>query len=109
MAFEELVGERHAWRIKTPAEQGSGSARLRQVAEERISDADWEAVQEAAGQDSVRLREREQGLYWPAFREAFGRPADLDPGSETRCPECRGPLADPRSRYCPTCGAYPVT
>ncbi|MHB8589886.1 MAG: asparagine synthase-related protein [Candidatus Dormibacteraceae bacterium] len=107
-AFEVLLGERHAWRVKTPAEEGSGSARLRQVAEERITDEAWEAIRNAASQDGILLREREQGLYWPAFREAFGRPSNLDPALDTRCPQCRGPLRDNRARYCPTCGAWPV-
>ncbi len=106
-AFEDLLPVSFAWRTKTPAEAGSGSARLAEVAQERLPQQAFERLHdEALASDGVRLRDREQAFYYHLYRAQFGPPREQE--GVVRCPECAGALRDPRSRYCGCCGAYPV-
>jgi asparagine synthase (glutamine-hydrolysing) len=106
-AVEELLPPRFVWRTKTPAEYGSGSTRLETAVLDRLGEREFDDLRaEALANDGVRLRDREQGFYYRLYRERFAPPR-AEPG-EPRCPACQAPLANPRSRYCGRCGAYPV-
>ncbi len=106
-AVAKLLPPAFVWRTKTPAEAGSGSARLAEVAEQRLSEEAFEQLRaEAQASDGVRLRDREQAFYYRLYRAEFGPPREQ--AGEARCPECAGALGDPRSRYCACCGAYPI-
>lgn len=105
-AVEDLLPERFVWRTKTPAEMGSGSTRLADVALARLDESEFTALRADAERDGVRLRDREQAFYYRMYRQEFGPPSDQL--GAVRCPDCRGALRDARSRYCGVCGAYPV-
>ena len=107
LAIEDLLPPRFVWRTKTPAEYGSGSTRLETAVLDRLSEPEFDDLQaEAIADDGVRLRDREQALYYRLYRAQFGPPR-AEPG-EPRCPACQAPLVNPRSRYCGCCGEYPV-
>lgn len=107
-AFTELLGELVAWRVKTPIEYGSGSTALGKLAVDSVSDAEFEkARDEAARNDSMRLRDKEQYFYYRFYRKIFPPPRDKPRGAKT-CPECQGPVSRPDQRYCRICGAYPI-
>src|SRR5205807_3380474 len=94
------------------AHQDSGGVRVRKHAPgdgvlDRLSEPEFDDLQaEAIADDGVRLRDREQALYYRLYRAQFGPPR-AEPG-EPRCPACQAPLVNPRSRYCGCCGEYPV-
>ncbi len=104
LAFAHTLPERFCWRTKTAAEYGSGSTQLPSA----VPELNLTAEQAAAAQEGVRLRDREHAYYYRLFRDAFPPPQDLDPAAPKRCPACGGPAPVTRSRYCPTCGAYPI-
>lgn len=107
-AFEDFLPARFVWRTKTPAEVGSGSTRLAGAVLERLPADAFERLRaEALAGGGVRLRDREQAFYYQLYRQQFGPPRER-PGAGPRCPECQGPVADVRSRYCGCCGAYPI-
>jgi asparagine synthase (glutamine-hydrolysing) len=107
-AFADVLPEELAWRVKTPIEFGSGSTGLRQWAVINVSDAEFEAGREQAGkQDGVRLRDKEQYLYYRQYRRLFPPPREQPRGVKT-CRECQGPVARPDMRFCRMCGAYPI-
>jgi asparagine synthase (glutamine-hydrolysing) len=106
-AVEDLLPGRFVWRTKTAAEHGSGSTRLQTAVLDRITEKEFDDVRaRGQAQDGVRMRDREQAFYYRLYRQQF--PPPREESGEPRCGDCQAPLADPRSRYCGRCGAYPV-
>ena len=107
-AFSTLLPGEIAWRVKTPIEYGSGSTALKQLAEQSVSDAEFEReCQRAAKQELVKLRDKEQCFYYQMYRGVLSPPKDLVRG-EKNCPECQAPATRPDMKYCRMCGAYPI-
>lgn len=102
-AFRDALPDAVLWRRKDPLEVGAGSRALTGALADRLGD-DLEA--EAAGvadEEGVEIRSAEQLAYYRAYRRHHPPPADRDPGTDRRCPDCRGPLAGDAT-YCRTCG-----
>jgi asparagine synthase (glutamine-hydrolysing) len=107
-AFSGLLPREIAWRTKTPIEYGSGSTALKQLAEQSVSDGEFERERErAATRDSVKLRDKEQCSYFLMYRRLLNAPKELARG-EKNCSECQGPVARTDMTYCRICGAYPI-
>ena len=107
-AFLEMLPKEIVWRLKTPIEYGSGSTALRQIAEQSVSDADFEREKEhAASEDSVKLRDKEQCFYYRIYRRLFAPPRELARSIKT-CADCRAPVSRLDMKYCRMCGAYPI-
>ena len=108
LAFQDLLGAEFVWRPKLAVEFGSGSTRLRQVMPQLLGEDGFAELEKMASREGVTLRDAEQAWYYRIFRNLLPPPRELDPEAPKRCPQCCGPLRDRRSRYCPTCGAWPV-
>ncbi len=107
-AFSSMLPKEIAWRLKTPIEYGSGSTALRHVAEESVSDTEFERERErAATQDSVKLRDKEQCFYYLIYRRELPPPKELDRKVKT-CTACQAPVIRHDMKYCRMCGAYPI-
>jgi len=107
-AFSPLLPEQIAWRLKTPIEYGSGSTALKHLAEECVTDSEFEREREkAATHDSVKLRDQEQCFYYRIFRQQLPPPIERARAVKA-CPECAGPVARADMTYCRICGAYPI-
>lgn len=107
-AFVGILPREIAWRLKTPIEYGSGSTALRQIAEQSISDADFERDRDrAASQDFVKLRDKEQTFYYRIYRRLFPPPRELARTGKS-CVECQAPVSRLDMKYCRMCGAYPI-
>ncbi len=108
MAFEEVIGRRNAWRIKTPIEYGSGTTSLPKYYSAKVSDNEFnENKKEFASREGVKIRDKEHLIYYKLYRKMF-----LPPGESAitlqRCPDC-GIDVRPRTTFCTTCGAYPIS
>jgi asparagine synthase (glutamine-hydrolysing) len=107
VAFEALIGETNAWRVKTPIEYGSGTTCLPEYYRARIRDDEFlGAKREAAFRDGVEIRDKEHLEYYRIYLAAFPPPSALAT-TEHRCPSC-GADVTPSSTFCVTCGAYPI-
>lgn len=107
-AFSDLLPAEIVWRRKTPIEYGCGSTALQELAGERLTDSDFESIRGRwLRQDGVKLRGKEQCLYYQIYRESFPPPSEQAAGAK-RCGECHGPVTQLEMRYCRICGAYPV-
>lgn len=106
--FSALLPEEIAWRLKTPIEYGSGSAALKQLTEQSVTDSEFERERErAAMHDSVKLRDKEQYFYYRIYRRSLPPPIERARGSKI-CKDCQGPVTRADMTYCRICGAYPV-
>ncbi len=107
-AFSGFLPAEIIWRVKTPIEFGSGSTALAGLATEIVGEAQFqEACQRILQEDGVRLRDKEQYLYYCMFRKLFPAPRELPPAAKS-CPHCNGPVARQDMRFCRICGAYPI-
>lgn len=107
-AFANVLPKEIAWRLKTPIEYGSGSTALKQLAEQSISDSEFDGERErAAKEDAVILRDKEQYFYYRIYRRVLNPPRDLDRGDKN-CTECQAPVLRSDMTYCRMCGAYPI-
>jgi asparagine synthase (glutamine-hydrolysing) len=107
VAFEETIGKRIAWRVKTPIEYGSGTTRLPRYYESTVRDADFlQGRTDAMSNDRVKIRDKEQLVYYRLYRTIFPPPGD-DARTTCRCPDCMADIR-PGSTFCITCGAYPI-
>jgi asparagine synthase (glutamine-hydrolysing) len=106
-AFEGKIGKRNAWRVKTPIEYGSGTTFLPRYYSMKVSDDDFaQGKKEAASKDGVEIRDKEHLEYYRLYRSMFPPPSARATTGH-RCPSCG---ADVRrgSKFCVTCGAYPI-
>ncbi|MCQ8892576.1 MAG: asparagine synthase-related protein [Candidatus Methanosuratincola sp.] len=105
-AYEGLLPEEIIWRAKTPIERGTGTNILPSLFERKISDELFNERRELYfNVDSVRIRDKEQLVYYEVFREVIGPPEAT--GEGRHCPCCTSVLRE-GSKFCRTCGAYPV-
>ncbi len=103
LAFQDLVPT--AWRRKTPLEFGSGSTALTAFFEHSMAEGEFVELKASAAEDGVHLRDREHAAYYVMFRQQFSRG---DFSGSPLCPQCGYPLPFVATRFCRTCGAYPV-
>ena len=107
VAFEQIIGKRSAWRVKTPIEYGSGTTYLPKYYATKIKDSAFTQDRtDAASRDGVKIRDKEQLEYYRLYRRMFPPPAELAK-TAYRCPDC-GADVGPDSTFCITCGAYPI-
>jgi len=107
-AFSSVLPKEIAWRLKTPIEYGSGSTSLKQLAEQSVSDTEFERERErAATHDFVKLRDKEQCYYYLTYRSLFSPPKELARDVKT-CKDCQAPVMRDDMKYCRMCGAYPI-
>jgi asparagine synthase (glutamine-hydrolysing) len=106
-AFEELLPEEIVWRVKTPIEQGSGTAALPSMFNEKIPDREFEKKRRIyLKDDGVVIRDKEQLFYYEVYRSTIGVPRPSGPHGR-RCPNCNSNVNE-KTTYCRTCGAYPI-
>ncbi|NIR86527.1 hypothetical protein GWO13_02715 [Candidatus Bathyarchaeota archaeon] len=106
-AFENMLPEEVAWRVKMPVEQGSGTTVLPSLLDRSIADVEFEEKRtKYLKEDKVMIRSKEQLLYYEIYRAVVGVPHPVDPKGKL-CPQCNSNV-ERDSAYCRTCGAYPI-
>ncbi len=106
-SFENMVGKRIAWRAKTPIEFGSGTTFLPVYYGTRIDDSSFSEGRKKSASEGVKVRDKEHLKYYEIYRSVFPSPSEVA-RTDNRCPECGGD-ARHGSKFCVTCGAYPIT
>jgi len=112
-AYEEIIPQKVVWRPKAPLETGTGTAALNTILEEQYTNTEFaEKKKTILETDNVRIRDKEQMLYYEAFRKEFGTPSQAFPdidntGNVKMCPHCKGHVKT-RIQFCKICGAYPI-
>ena len=107
-AYEDVLPPEVRWRDKNPIEVGSGTTILPRFMAKKIPDSEFEAKKKKIlERDNVTIRDKEQLVYYEAYREAVGVPYPKDPDART-CPQCNSNVAE-NATVCKTCGAYPIT
>ncbi len=107
-AYEDVLPPEVRWRDKNPIEVGSGTTILPKFMAKKISDSEFATKRKKILEtDKVTIRDKEQLVYYEAYREVVGVPHPKDPDART-CPQCNSNV--PRNAtVCKTCGAYPIT
>jgi len=107
-AYEDVLPPEVRWRDKNPIEVGSGTTILPKFMAKKISDSEFASKKKKIlERDKVTIRDKEQLVYYEAYREVVGVPHPKDPDART-CPQCNSNVAENAS-VCKTCGAYPIT
>jgi len=107
-AFSNVLPKEIAWRLKTPIEYGAGSTALKHLADQSVSDTEFERERErAATHDFVKLRDKEQCFYYRMYRRLLPPPKELARNVKT-CTDCQAPVIRHDMKYCRMCGAYPI-
>jgi len=107
-AYEDVLPPEVRWRDKNPIEVGSGTTILPKFMAKKIPDSEFEAKKKKIlERDNVTIRDKEQLVYYEAYREAVGVPYPKDPDART-CPQCNSNVPE-NATVCKTCGAYPIT
>ena len=108
-AYEDAIPKNVIWRTKAPLEQGTGTEIFRTIFDKELSDKDFtDKKKTILQQDSVKIRDKEQLLYYEYFRERFGKPSDVYPDNGgTQCPYCKS-YVKTKIKFCKVCGAYPI-
>jgi asparagine synthase (glutamine-hydrolysing) len=107
-AYEDVLPPEVRWRDKNPIEVGSGTTILPKYMAKKISDSEFAAKKKKILEtDKVTIRDKEQLIYYEAYREVVGVPHPKDPDART-CPQCNSNVAD-NAVVCRTCGAYPIS
>ena len=107
-AYEDVLPEEIAWRDKNPIEVGSGTTILPSFFNKRIPDSEFkEKKRKYLESDKVIIRDKEQLVYYEAYRSVLGVPHPTDPKGR-RCPQCNSNVPE-NATVCRTCGAYPIT
>ena len=106
-AYEDVLPPEVRWRDKNPIEVGSGTTILPKFMAKKISDSDFASKKKKILEnDRVTIRDKEQLVYYEAYREVVGVPHAKDPDART-CPQCNSNVAE-NAVVCRTCGAYPI-
>nr|MDO8081399.1 asparagine synthase-related protein [Candidatus Freyarchaeota archaeon] len=106
-AFEGVLPQNIVWRVKTPIEQGSGTAYLPQLFGELISNTEFEEKrQKILQEDHVEIRDKEHLTYYEIYRSEIGVPSATNTEGKI-CPKCNSNVPTDAT-YCRTCGAYPI-
>jgi len=107
-AYEDVLPPEVRWRDKNPIEVGSGTTILPKYMAKKISDLEFAAKKKKIlERDNVTIRDKEQLVYYEAYREVVGVPHPEDPDART-CPQCNSNVPE-NATVCKTCGAYPIT
>jgi len=107
-AYEDVLPPEIRWRDKNPIEVGSGTTILPKFMAKKISDSEFTAKKKKILEtDKVTIRDKEQLVYYEAYREVVGVPHPEDPDART-CPQCNSNVPE-NATVCKTCGAYPIT
>jgi asparagine synthase (glutamine-hydrolysing) len=107
-AYEDVLPPEVRWRDKNPIEVGSGTTILPKFMAKKISDSEFAAKKKKILEtDKVTIRDKEQLVYYEAYREVVGVPHPKDPDART-CPQCHSNVSE-NATVCKTCGAYPIT
>jgi len=107
-AYEDVLPPEVRWRDKNPIEVGSGTTILPRFMAKKIPDSEFEAKKKKILEtDNVTIRDKEQLVYYEAYREVVGVPYPKDPDART-CPQCNSNVPE-NATVCKTCGAYPIT
>jgi asparagine synthase (glutamine-hydrolysing) len=107
-AYEDVLPPEVRWRDKNPIEVGSGTTILPKFMAKKISDSEFAAKKKKILEtDRVTIRDKEQLVYYEAYREVVGVPHPEDPDART-CPQCNSNVPE-NATVCKTCGAYPIT
>jgi asparagine synthase (glutamine-hydrolysing) len=107
-AYEDVLPPEVRWRDKNPIEVGSGTTILPKYLANKISDLEFESKKKKILEnDNVKIRDKEQLIYYEAYREAVGVPYPKDPDAKT-CPQCNSNVEE-NAVVCKTCGAYPIS
>jgi asparagine synthase (glutamine-hydrolysing) len=107
-AYEDVLPPEVRWRDKNPIEVGSGTTILPKYMAKKISDSEFAAKKKKIlERDNVTIRDKEQLVYYEAYREVVGVPYAKDPDART-CPQCNSNVSE-NATVCKTCGAYPIT
>jgi asparagine synthase (glutamine-hydrolysing) len=107
-AYEDVLPPEVRWRDKNPIEVGSGTTILPKFMAKKISDSEFASKKKKILEtDNVTIRDKEQLVYYEAYREAVGVPYPKDPDART-CPQCNSNVPE-NATVCKTCGAYPIT
>jgi asparagine synthase (glutamine-hydrolysing) len=108
-AYEDVMPKDVIWRPKAPIEEGTGTAILRTFFDKEITDEGFtEKKKTILQKDNVKIRDKEQLLYYEIFRKRFGKPSEvyIDNGG-IQCPYCKS-YVKTRIQFCNVCGAYPI-
>ncbi|MFH0914611.1 MAG: asparagine synthase-related protein [Chloroflexota bacterium] len=106
-AFEPSLPAELLWRVKVPAEVGTGTTTLPSLFDSRIPDREFQEKREGyRTEDRVSLRSKEHLHYYEIYRSLVGVPYVLA-GDGKACPDC-GSDVEERTSFCRTCGAYPI-
>lgn len=98
-AFEDFLPPSIIWQDKRPLEYGSGTARLRRIISERVSDQEFEEKSRAY---PVRFMSKEHLFYYQIYREVIGEiPASK--AGQAPCDGC-GAGIEKEAKHCRTCG-----
>ena len=87
-AYEDVIPKEVIWRAKAPLEQGTGTDVLRTFFDKEVTDKEFSEKKKAIlEKDDVKIRDKEQLLYYEFFRKRFGNSAEVyrDNGG-TQCP-----------------------
>jgi asparagine synthase (glutamine-hydrolysing) len=106
VAFEDTIGAKAAWRVKTPIELGSGTTSLTEYFSGKVKDSDFTRKKEEIRNDGVNIRDKEQLVYYEMYARKFPPPGE-SAHSFLRCPEC-GADVTVGAEFCTRCGAYPI-
>lgn len=107
-AYEDVLPPEVRWRDKNPIEVGSGTTILPKFMAKKISDSEFAAKKKKILEtDKVTIRDKEQLVYYEAYREVVGVPHPENPDART-CPQCHSNVSE-NATVCKTCGAYPIT
>ena len=108
-AYENLIPKDAIWRPKAPLEEGTGTTVFTTFFNNKFTDAEFaEKTKAILEKDNVKIRDKEQLLYYEFFRKQFGKPSDVYPDNGgTQCPYCKS-YVKTNVQFCNVCGAYPI-
>jgi asparagine synthase (glutamine-hydrolysing) len=95
-----------AWRTKMAQEQGAATDRYQDYVDGMIDDLTFTNKARTAQAEGVKIRSKEHLHYYAIFRSYFPPPRE-ERDCEFCCSECGGCMPA-TSRFCRTCGAFPV-
>jgi asparagine synthase (glutamine-hydrolysing) len=96
-SFENLLPEEIIWREKEAIEYGSGSAELREIVDNIVTEEEFES---AANDVDIRFINKEHFFYWRIYDEIVGDTPKAK-GDEVACPCCGGSMG---KYHCSICG-----
>jgi len=103
--FEKNIPRQIAWRVKSPMQDGSGTAGLTNLFDTIVGEEQFvEKKLTVEKTDNVVIRSRESMHYYEIYKKLYGTPVDSK--SEETCPYCKHHVG--KSRFCRMCGAFPI-